>query len=219
MSPQAVNSFVTDLVEMAKAMDQVPVLEAEIARLKAVEADLIQAKDYAANLEQRLHNAEVAKDQAETMFLELDEKAGKAIHLLNGLTLDLNNAQSEIARITDYISPPKPEPQPEPVKVEITETKPNAEDFNSAWDKIEGKVAEDQSEPDPTAHGASTTQTNETTGASIMENASSLIEPNPGPYSNKHYYDHPTYLSLAEWLAGGGSEADYNWRPNVSNWA
>lgn len=34
-----------------------------------------------------------------------------------------------------------------------------------------------------------------------------------GPYSGKRYYDHPTYVSRMDWLAGGGTEADYDWRP------
>ena len=172
MSPQAVNSFVSDLVEMAKAMDQVPALEAEIARLKSVEADLIQAKDYAASLEQKLHNAEVAKDQAETMFLEADDK----LHH----TLDrLNQMGNIISTVKASLEPP----QPEPVKVEIEGTQPTGQDGNHSEQIDDPSLPLDQSE---------------------------------GPYSNHRYYDHPSYLTLTEWLAGGGTEDSYNWRPGMT---
>jgi hypothetical protein len=35
------------------------------------------------------------------------------------------------------------------------------------------------------------------------------------PYHNKRYHDHPYYVSLQGWLNGGGTEEDYNWRPDT----
>ena len=39
-------------------------------------------------------------------------------------------------------------------------------------------------------------------------------EPSPGPYFGKRYYDHPVWMTLGDWLVGGGTEYDYNWRPS-----
>jgi hypothetical protein len=47
----------------------------------------------------------------------------------------------------------------------------------------------------------------------------SLAEPKADgslkPYHNKRYHDHPYYVSLQGWLNGGGTEEDYNWRPDA----
>lgn len=90
MSPHNVNNFVSDLVEMAKAMERVPLLERELADARHVldemgkqadglRSDIDQAKAYASTLEQKVHDLEVAKDQAETMFLEADDRFNRTL--------------------------------------------------------------------------------------------------------------------------------------------
>jgi hypothetical protein len=92
MSPH-VNNFVTDLVTMAKAMEELPQVqhELEVANgriatlnesLLARDTDLEQARNYAASLEQKVRDTEVAKDQAETMFLEADERTSRAVDFI-----------------------------------------------------------------------------------------------------------------------------------------
>lgn len=114
MSPHAVNSFVTDLVAMAQAMERVPVLEADIAeanntvirlqdRVTALELSLEASKTYAAGLEQKVHNAEVARDDAEMRFLEADDKAINILAMAKA-------ARASLDQITGLLDPPKPEP-------------------------------------------------------------------------------------------------------------
>ena len=38
-------------------------------------------------------------------------------------------------------------------------------------------------------------------------------EPSARPYAGRLYVNYPTWVSLEEWLAGGGTSADYDWRP------
>jgi len=44
-----------------------------------------------------------------------------------------------------------------------------------------------------------------------------LIESGHGEYFNVRYYDWPKYVNLHDWLAGGGTEADYTWRPGADH--
>ena len=93
MSPHAVNNFVSDLVLMAQAMERLPQIEADLANAKDQEqillerianmnADLEQSRSYAASLEQKVRETEASRDDAELRFLELDERAGKALDWL-----------------------------------------------------------------------------------------------------------------------------------------
>ena len=86
-------SFVHDLVAMATAADKVPQLEARIAELEAVKADyessllekeeqLIDRANAHGETEARLHNAEVARDDAEFRFLEADDAKLAAVRAM-----------------------------------------------------------------------------------------------------------------------------------------
>jgi hypothetical protein len=244
MSPHAVNSLVTDLVEMAKAVELVPTLEAEIARLKGIEADLTQAKEYAASLEQRLHNAEVARDDAEMRFLEADDAAHKAIGVLNQIMGYSDSIQSQVRNARDLIDPPKPQPEPVSVQVDPTpfvntqETPSASVPRPSAFspDVATSGTPEGQSESLPTTDHPSTmsgglgTDLTETdtkgqsdpfpTVTSATEHGQQDVKQtqdgdalpitsSSGPYTAKRYIDHPYYVSLEGWLAGGGTEYDY----------
>jgi hypothetical protein len=43
---------------------------------------------------------------------------------------------------------------------------------------------------------------------------SPVSQPNEGKYIGKKYHDWDYYVPLTSWLAGGGTEADYHWRPS-----
>lgn len=88
MTGHQINSLVGDLVAMAQAMERLPQVEAELATAKQHidafmlekiqhSADLSQSRDYAASLEAKVHDLEVARDDAELRFLEADEKLSK----------------------------------------------------------------------------------------------------------------------------------------------
>jgi hypothetical protein len=226
MSP-SVGNFVTDLVEMAKATERLPLIEAELNRansaiedyakqVQALELRAIDRKNEIDALHARIHELEVQRDDAELRFLELDEKAGKSIHLLTGILDDLKNAGSEITRSIDFISPLKPMPEPiaevvqsiQKVHTEVPAEVPQSE---PEWrmDHTQG-----QSEADPTPNvGSGESLQEKISATSSVTKAVTLPSPEQGKYSGLRYYDHKYYVPLSSWLAGGGTEEDYNWRP------
>ncbi len=123
MTNERVGSFVSDLVEMAKAVEQVPVLETQIASLQELHDfevsrnssllhDLDQARIYAASLEQRCHDLEVSRDAAELRFLESDDAVGT-------LKRAMRIAMGEVDSALQAVEPPKPEPVPEPMATNV----------------------------------------------------------------------------------------------------
>src|SRR5207237_922272 len=88
MTGHQVTSFVSDLMEMAKAVELVPQLQQEvddhhqtIGSLKAIidnmAADLEQSRQYAASLELTKHELEASRDDAELRFLEASDRTEK----------------------------------------------------------------------------------------------------------------------------------------------
>lgn len=115
MSPH-VGNFVADLVEMAKATERLPQVEAELAEVKAHAVDLAQTvqnrelrimalNDEIAALQTQLRNAEVSRDDAELRFLEADDKLARVLNLVRGMGETLGQV----------IVTAEPERQPEPV--------------------------------------------------------------------------------------------------------
>lgn len=202
MSPN-VGNFVQDLVHMAQATERLPQVEHELADantqisslnqvVQSREEAIIRYKTEIESLQSKIRDAEVARDDAELRFLELDEKAGKAL-ALRGIIADMVN------QAFDLLTPPKPEPapEPEPVKaVPVPEYKP--------WDGPDF-APQGQSESHPTQSDAST----ETLPATTASSQETAPLPSQGRYSDKLYYDHPVYVSFDNWLAGGGSEENY----------
>jgi len=131
MSPH-VGNFVTDLVEMAKAMETLPQVQAELDRAKADNESLhsaVQAREeaiarYKAEIDAlnaKIRDTEAQRDDAEYRFLDLDDKASKVLGVLKSIVATANTAH-------DTLSPPKPQPEPtpeptpEPVSVQPTPT-------------------------------------------------------------------------------------------------
>lgn len=192
MSPHAVSNFVGDLIEMAKAFEDLPKVQAELGEIKADNDKLHQTvmereqaiQDYKAtidDLQRKVRDLEVARDDAELRFLEADDK-------LHGVAKAFQVALEAVDHADKVMEQAiaKPEPTPEPVEV---------------------KPGQSEADPTSTAHqeaGATTRDVPEQDTAPLAK---------PGPYSNKRYYDHQFYVNREQWLAGGGSEADYDWRP------
>lgn len=217
MSPH-VGNFVQDLVEMAKAMDELPKVQldlhnsqVEAERLAQTVQDrelaIINYKQEIDALRSQLHNAEASRDDAELRFLEIEERTAQAVSARRDLA-DLVN------RTFDLLDPPKPQPEP------IVEAKPephhgdleaDAKDYHS---KLEAE-AQGQSEPDPTS--ASVTDGNQSTTVSEQtvakqENADGQAagQSNLGPYHGLRYADHPSYVTRSAWIAGSGDADDYD---------
>lgn len=128
MSPN-VGNFVHDLVEMAKAMEMLPQVQAELAQVKAdcdtevkhtqtLELRILQLKDEISALNEKVRQSEVAKDAAETMFLEADDRTSRALAFVKAT---FGNAGALI----QALEPPRPQPTPEPVPVQaVSEVAP-----------------------------------------------------------------------------------------------
>src|SRR5258705_868792 len=124
MSPHVAN-FVHDLVAMAKAMEENPILQDQIEVLKTqlsaaqdhnagLEVNIISYKQQIDDLQAKVRQAEVARDDAEFRFLELDEKSHTVLGDIESI-LTLANAAKLI------LNPPKPEPVRESIPFLITE--------------------------------------------------------------------------------------------------
>src|SRR5229473_3072219 len=107
-------SFVHDLVAMATAADKVPQLEARIAELEEIKAgyetgfvekekqliDHLNAHD---ETKARLHNAEVARDDAERLFLEADDAKLAAVRAMRYV---IGEAETFIKAVTPVEAKP-----------------------------------------------------------------------------------------------------------------
>lgn len=114
MSPN-VGNFVSDLVEMAKATEQLPRVQEELDRantqveelakaLQSRELHIIDLKNQIDDLNAKLRAMEVSRDDAEYRFLEADDRTDKALAFVRMVQ---ENAGSLLAALT----PPKPEPE------------------------------------------------------------------------------------------------------------
>src|SRR6266403_1801705 len=117
MSPHVAN-FVHDLVAMAKAMEENPVLQEQIEALKAqlsqaqdhnagLEVNIISYKQQIDDLQAKVRSLEVERDDASFRTMEVEDK-------LNTTLVDLSSILRIGERIHTRLTPPKPEPVIEP---------------------------------------------------------------------------------------------------------
>ena len=129
MSPH-VGNFVADLVEMAKATEELPHVRAELAAAQAkldererhnmdLELAIIGYKDEIAALQATLRATEAARDDAEYRFLESDDKVAAFRSLANAFSADLG----AIVKASEP-SMPSIDPMPEPVNPDPLPTEP-----------------------------------------------------------------------------------------------
>lgn len=212
MSPHAMTSLVNDLVEMAKAVELLPQVQAELDRAREtidhrgqhIEQLELKAHAYKQEIEtlhSTIRSLEVARDDAELRFLELDEHATKAIDFARTATINMEAVMA-------LLSPPKAQPEPEPINPHANEPLP-----------VSPALHEDagQSEGHPTAtkvtiQSQDATTQNVETWDRVDTTSHSAIEPPVGLYSGKRYIDVPGWVSREDWLAGGGTQYDYDWR-------
>lgn len=163
MSPN-VGNFVHDLVEMAKAMEALPSVQldlhnaqVEIDRLQGtvqrLELKLIDRANEIDQLRLSVREAEVAKDAAETMFLEADDRTARAVEFIK--------AQFGAAgSLIQALEPAKPQPmveetvqhiEPIPTPVDSTLPEPKHDMFPEPeyYQKAEGQHSEPQGQSAP----------------------------------------------------------------------
>jgi len=107
---------------------------------------------------------------------------------------------------------PTGQSEPHPIDVPIAATLSTEAQTASVGSVESQQATKGQSEADPTAQIHIPTLESALTHLNAPENAGMPAEPT-GRYASKRYYDHPYYVSLQGWLAEGGTEDDYNWRP------
>lgn len=240
MSPN-INSFVGDLVEMARAMEELPGIKAKLDEAYALleeERKTVQDRELCIQqlkadgdiMQECINTLEVARDDAELRFLEADERTQRALGFVKTMF-------GSAGGLIQSLEPPVPEPvvqaqpvDPKPEQTEgageshpITSSETPSETVGSgtyttesdSWASRPG-----QSEADPIASTDATTSGN-VSSATVETKEDALPEASSseplGRYSGRRYYDHPTYVPLHDWLDGGGSEEDYNWRPARPN--
>ena len=232
MSPHAMTSLVSDLVEMAKAVELLPQVQAELDRAREtidhrgqhIEQLELKAHAYKQEIEtlhSTIRSLEVARDDAELRFLELDEHA-------TAVTRSLRDMQVALGQAVVLLSPPKAHPEPEPINphaneppLEVKKPQVGSEEWSREYNAETERMvsAQGQSEPDPTVNTTNEVPIIQSQLASIdpitvhsdvtNEVSAGLVEPPTGPYSGLRYIDVPGWVSRDEWLAGGGTEYDY----------
>jgi septal ring factor EnvC (AmiA/AmiB activator) len=122
MSP-AVGNFVHDLVEMAKAMETLPQVEAENARLHQAldqaqqttqdrELAIISYKQQIDDLQAKVRSLEVERDDASFRVLEAEDTA-------HSILSQARATQDILAKMIEKLDPPKPQPEPVVEHVEL----------------------------------------------------------------------------------------------------
>lgn len=217
MSPN-VGNFVHDLVEMAKAMEMLPQVQADLEQanklnseqgtvIAAREESILKLKSEIDALQAKVREAEQGRDAAETMFLECDDKLSAFRRLAQTFSTDLGS-------LIQAQQPPAPMAVPSEEQVQgVSESKPmEGYPGNPLPGTFPDPIAspQGQSEADPT-----TAQPSTTTGTTTPVEPTASSEPQAGPFHGKLYINQPGWISREDWLAGGGNEATYDWREGM----
>jgi hypothetical protein len=226
MSPH-VGNFVQDLVEMAKAVEELPkVQEAlDIANstielyAKQVQEREIAIIGYKEEIERHLstiRSLEVARDDAELRFLEVEERISHALAHAGSMAAHMGTLMATL-------DPPKPQPTALPytdtATADLVEgqsaTTPMEPSSTISGGSTTGEASASpsgQSEADPTAMATGTgSEIAPTQNAESSANADTMTPPNPspGPYFGKRYRDVPGYITIGDWIDGDGTKDDY----------
>jgi len=189
-----------------------------IARL---EMRVMEMKGMLDDLSAKLRSVEAERDDAGFRVLESEDRLD-AIKRAIGMPEAIANA---VAKATEQVTPmveAKPEPiwpyLGSPVEGQIMPNVVVQSDNASTVGPQDTAPTTGQSEADPIASTTQATQSPSVSSATvpIQEGASSIASDPTKPYLGKRYVDHAYFVSLSGWLAGGGTEADYNWRPDAN---
>jgi hypothetical protein len=237
MSPHAVNNFVSDLVLMAQAMERLPHVEADLAEARAqieaaqntvqrLELKLIDRAAIIDDLNAKLRTVEAERDEAIGTFLEADERTSRALDFIKATfgnagaliqALDGPKANGE-AKAEQGQSETTPMEHSSAGHGGMTIGQVGAEPFSAATSPADPAAVSVPTDPivEPSLGSESETVPGESATAQADASGSegegeSQVQPPPpnGPYTGKRYIDVPGYVRLDDWLAGGGTEADY----------
>ena len=251
MSPN-VGNFVHDLVEMAKAMETLPGVQRELEqarsdnstlldRIQRLEASIHDHKVEEERLHAKIREAEGRADQAETMFLECDDKLSAFRRLAQSFTGDLQS----LVKAQEPPAPPAPEPTPASVQPEqaASDTTPAQAPVNdprhdfdpppASWadpspagvtfagnpgnvDSVSSAPGQSEAGPTVSSQQATASQDSglQTANAEQSVSTPSAIAADR-PYYGKLYIHVPGWISREDWLAGGGDAHAYDWREGM----
>lgn len=247
MSPN-VGNFVHDLVEMAKAMEELPSVKdaLEVERnVSKIYADQVQERELRiielkAEIDKHLETIrglEVAKDAAETMFLEADDRTARALDFIKAT---FGNAGALIQALEPAKASPTAEVPVQAVSEVAGEVKPS-EGFDEAgyrtdppmheaqlegtppdWKQDQAETSriapQGQSEnplPSMTEVAPADTPSNTVNTQESVVHSSASPEPgpaigNPQPYAGFAWSEYmPRIWDKAAWLQGGGTEESW----------
>lgn len=214
MSPN-VGNFVHELVEMAKATETLPQVQAElsaaktnnenlISHIESIRADLEQSRNYVASLEQKVRSLEVERDDASFRVMEAEDREHNVLAMAKAARVSLD-------QMTGLLDPPKPEPekldyptetlQPQAVPTPTQDEKNAA--HASSMDVGSSTTATSSAEEAPKSDA------NPPESSSMESGDGSILGVCKGPYFGKHHHDLSFYVSLNDWLAGDGAHDDY----------
>lgn len=215
MSPHAANSLVHDLVEMAKAFEELPFIRAQL-----LDAEAISKRDgeTIARLELRIMELKITQDELNAKIARLEVERDDAsfrelvaIDRGDGAVAALKTIFSSVGETLKALQPePKVEPVVEQYReqarpLEFSTPSPvEAEPIGSQGStQVSGESAADPiADPVPQ------------TGTETVSEASSSEQSTHGPYYGLRYHNVPVFITYWDWIEGGGTEADYHWRPS-----
>jgi hypothetical protein len=212
MSP-VVGNFVHDLVEMAKAMETLPVIQNELNQsinkidslertVQDRELAIVDYKRQIEELQTKVRSLEVERDDASFRALEKEDSLNQVVRFLSGIRQDVDTTLGVVnppkpEPVLEIVPEQKPEPIPEPVNVPEPATAPSSTPSEGSW------------VPEPTPFvpsGHSEAISTHETPTNVETPPTEIVH---GPYYGKRYRDVHHYVSINDWLAGGGAKEDY----------
>ena len=182
MTTNAVTGFVSDLMAMAKAMEELPAVREELARANDTlaergqtihhrEAEIHSLREQITAMSTRIASAEVARDDAELRFLDLEERASavavalavacKAVDVANALAEAMTAKPTGEAHSQAEANPPITDPQA------------------SASEWPQSLFVRDQSATDPIANSPATPFGGELSGNQSFSSEGVSVLPDP----------------------------------------
>ena len=236
MTTDNMNNFATTLVEMAKAHEQLPALQAEINNLNTqlnTAQDTVQSRELRIidlntqieALNAKLRSVEAERDDASFRELEAEDKVAALTQSLRTVFSSVGETLKAAQPVEVRLEPAvvdlphvSPGEQLSPGQPAVVSVSPDPITPSEAGGGTIASTVIDTSPavsviPDPTVdQHASTIGT--TTPSEHMFATEPLPDTGHGIYHGKLYYDMPYYISNTSWLYGGGTQANYDWRPN-----
>lgn len=232
-----INSFVGDLVEMAKAHEELPNVRIELSqsqstlfetldRVATLEGRILAMKGVEESLYKRIRQLEVERDNAELRFLEVEERAATGLRFLAQIQGMAEQAEIELNLTrSEPVPDPKPmaeaslhTPQADPIPSLASPESDHTEDHTSHLSK-EATLAMPAPAPEmvqPVPIPPSISVDTYITPALEVPLSTPVSEPTVLPphsgdkYLGRKYSEVPYYVSLDNWLAEGGNEEDYH---------